>query len=55
LAQCVGVLIQRYWFVENLKLIDLSPFLFPFAFKIEQPILDTCVTDLQPFSEAVVI
>src|SRR5262245_14657906 len=55
LAQRIGVLIQWDFFVEALKLIDFSVFLFPFAFEIEEPIFDTGVTHLQPLGETVVI
>ena len=46
-----GILIQRHVFIYVLVLIDVAVFLFPFAFGIEEPILDTGVTQLQSLSE----
>ncbi len=55
LAKRIRVFIQRHLFVYRLKLIHAPVFLFPFAFGIEQPVLDARVTQLQPLGEEVVI
>ena len=55
LTQCGSVLIQGDLFVDVLKLIDIAEFFLPFAFGIEEPILDAGIAQLQSLRETVVI
>src|SRR6187399_3174238 len=55
LPQRGSVLIQRDFFVDVLKLIDVAEFLLPFAFSIKKPIFDAGVTQFDPLGETVVI
>ena len=51
LKKRIGILVQGDFFVR-VKFIHMTPLLFPFALKVDQPVPDAGVAQLQPFGQS---